>query len=112
MISKCKILHVLKVQHISFLTGECKTVMRRTVSCSALIFIRCSILDLIGIDPSTLRVHFHPGIEWGEYQKIDGDGDYLVPVVSPECICIEDPLEGFQKARRGDLIGVTSRNGI
>jgi hypothetical protein len=71
MISGCKILHVLEAAHIRPYRGELDNHAENGLLLRADLHTLFD-LDLIGIEPSTLMVHFNPSVDWAEYRELHG----------------------------------------
>jgi hypothetical protein len=71
LVSGCEILHVLEAAHIRPYRGEPDNHSDNGLLLRADIHTLFD-LDLVGIEPRSLTVHFHPGVKEGEYKGLDG----------------------------------------
>jgi putative restriction endonuclease len=71
MVSSCKVLHVLEAAHIHPYRGEADNHPENGLLLRADLHTLFD-LDMLGIDPATLTVHFHPDIQSVEYAELDG----------------------------------------
>jgi len=71
LISGCKILHVLEAAHIRPYRGEPDNHTDNGLLLRADLHTLFD-LDLIGIEPISLTVHFHPEVNSGEYKDLNG----------------------------------------
>jgi len=71
LVSGCPVLHVLEAAHIRPYRGEADNHAENGLLLRADLHTLFDF-DLMGVEPSTLIVHFHPEVRVGEYQKLHG----------------------------------------
>jgi putative restriction endonuclease len=101
LVSGCEILHVLEAAHICPYGGEPDNHTDNGLLLRADIHTLFD-LDLIGIEPLSLRVHFRPEVNAGEYKGLDGRVLFCSGGNRPSEKALEIRWKAFTKRTRTD----------
>jgi putative restriction endonuclease len=96
MVSGCKVLHVLEAAHIRPYRGDIDNHAENGI------LLRTDLhtlfdLDLLGIEPESLTVHFHSAIDWGEYRELHGRPLYCSRSRAPSGRALKERWAMFEK---------------
>jgi hypothetical protein len=97
VISSCRILDVLEAAHIRAYRGP-----KDNHPANGLL-LRADLhtlfdLNLIGIDPTSLRVHINPSLKGSEYKSMQGRGLNCSPSKKPSREALEERWKNFREA--------------
>lgn len=101
VVSGCRILHVLEAAHIRPYRGKLDNHMENGLLLRADLHTLFD-LDLIGIEPVTLTVHFHPEVDSGEYRDLQGRVLSCSSGNRPSKQALESRWEAFKKRSDAD----------